>query len=337
MISGKKLPFAKLLPGLLLTLAVSMAALLVEEVQIALSGARFIEALVIAIVIGAVVRSVAAPGERFHAGIGFSAKTLLEIAVVLIGASITTQALANAGGMLIAVIATIVVVSLISSYGIGRMFGLSHRLATLVACGNSICGNSAIAATAPAIGASADDVASSIAFTAILGVGAVLLMPLLQHALGLSAVQYGTFAGLTVYAVPQVLAAAAPAGLASVQAGTLVKLIRVLMLGPVIFVLGLVHGMGSRRITLHHIVPWFILGFMAMAGLRSAALIPEGLLAPISAATNLLTLLSMAALGLSVDIRQTARAGGRVIAAASLSLAALSLVSLIAIRMLPLA
>ncbi|WP_163413883.1 putative sulfate exporter family transporter, partial [Escherichia coli] len=79
-------------------------------------------------------------------------------------------------------------------------------LAILIACGNSICGNSAIAAVAPVIEADGDDIASSISFTAILGVLMVLGLPLLIPLLKLTATQYGILAGLTVYAVPQVLA-----------------------------------------------------------------------------------------------------------------------------------
>ena len=119
------------------------------------------------------------------------------------------------------------------------MLGLSTRLSILIACGNSICGNSAIAAVAPVIGADGDEIASSISFTAILGVMMVLGLPLLIPLLQLSATQYGILAGLTVYAVPQVLAATVPAGLVSTQIGTLVKLMRVLMLGPVVVGLSL--------------------------------------------------------------------------------------------------
>jgi uncharacterized membrane protein YadS len=124
----------------------------------------------------------------------------------------------------------VVFVAIGLSYGIGRLLGLSKRMAILVACGNSICGNSAIAATAPVIGADGDDVAASIAFTAVLGVVVVLGLPLLIPALGLSVHQFGILSGLTVYAVPQVLARTAPAGAAAIQIGTLVKLVRVLML-----------------------------------------------------------------------------------------------------------
>src|SRR5436853_7003212 len=96
-------------------------------------------------------------------------------------------------------------------------------MSVLVACGNSICGNSAIAAVAPIIGARGEDIASSIAFTAVLGVVVVLGLPLLVPVLDLSLTQYGTLAGLTVYAVPQVLAATLPIGELSKQGGQVVE------------------------------------------------------------------------------------------------------------------
>jgi uncharacterized membrane protein YadS len=154
-------------------------------------------------------------------------------------------------------------------------------------------------------------------------------------------------AGLTVYAVPQVLAATAPVGALSVQLGTLVKLVRVLMLGPVALALSLGAGRladateGDRpapgRPPLHRLVPWFILGFLALAALRSAGLVPQAALGPLATLASVLTVLSMAALGLGVDVRVVARAGLRVTAAATVSLLVLGAMSLALIRLLGIA
>src|SRR5690606_16194235 len=112
----------------------------------------------------------------------------------------------------------------------------------LIACGNSICGNSAIAAVAPVIGARDDEVAASIGFTAVLGIVAVLVLPVVAGLLGFSEARFGILAGMTVYAVPQVLAATSAAGAVALHFGTIVKLVRVLMLGPVCLMLALVTG-----------------------------------------------------------------------------------------------
>ncbi|KUL94518.1 membrane protein [Bosea sp. WAO] len=338
-------------PGLVLCLAVSVAAFAAEHLEALFFRRAWLEALVLAILIGTLIRTLWKPDDRWRPGISFSAKTLLEIAVVLLGASLSAATVAATGAPLLLGIAAVVFAAIGLSYGIGRLLGLSKRMAILVACGNSICGNSAIAATAPVIGADGKDVAASIAFTAVLGVVVVLSLPLLIPTLNLSVHQFGILSGLTVYAVPQVLAATAPAGTAAIQIGTLVKLVRVLMLGPVILVLSLLSSRlreetgapaaqvaaerpALRPLGIHRLVPWFIIGFVVMAAFRSAGLIPAVLLSPLATVANVLTIISMAALGLSVDIRSVAKAGPRVTATVVLSLLALVAISLGLIRLL---
>lgn len=317
-----------LLPGVLLSGFVSSLAVLAERLEIRLAGGAWIEALVLAILLGAACRLLLRRPAVFDPGIAFSAKYFLEIAIVLLGAGVSATAIAGMGWPLIGAIAAVVGVVLLASYAIGRGLGLSRTVALLVACGNSICGNSAIAATAPVIRADAEDVASSIAFTAVLGMVTVLLLPVLVPLLGLSATGNGVMAGMTVYAVPQVLAATAPVSALSIQIGTFVKLVRVLMLGPVIFLLSLAAGKESgRRPALHRLVPWFILGFLAMLAARSFGLIDAGLAEGMARAATVLTILSMAALGLGIDLRRVMRAGPRVTAAVVLSLGVLVVVS----------
>lgn len=188
------------------------------------------------------------------------------------------------------------------------------------------------------------DVAASIAFTAVLGVVVVVGLPLFGLALGMSGMAYGSLAGMTVYAVPQVIAAASPLGAVAVQTGTLVKLVRVLMLGPVCLALSLIAPRlapqivpdgevvageaKTKRPNLGHLVPWFIIGFLALVACRSLGLRPTAAIAPVGRVATLLTVVSMAALGLGVDVRVIAKAGGRVTAAVVLSLLGLGAISL---------
>src|SRR5271156_4813376 len=238
-------PLTPLLPGAGLCILVTAVAYLLQAIEIDLVGRPWLEALVFAILLGVAIRSVWTSSSVWRADIEFSAKTLLEIAVVLLGASVSVSAVLAIGPGLIVGIAIVVVMAIATSYGISRALGLPQRMAILVACGNSICGNSAIAAVAPVIGADGDDVASSIAFTAVLGVLVVLGLPLLVPLLQMTLAQYGVLAGLTVYAVPQVLAATLPIGALSNQVGTVIKLVRVLMLGPVVLGFSLL-GTGFR-------------------------------------------------------------------------------------------
>jgi uncharacterized integral membrane protein (TIGR00698 family) len=275
---------------------------------------------VLAILLGVAVRTVWEPGGLWHDGVVFSSKILLEIAVVMLGAAVSARTVVALGPALILGIVLTVAVAIGTSYGISRLCGLHSKMSMLIACGNSICGNSAIAAVAPVIGAEADDIAASIAFTAVLGVITVLVLPLFVPILKLSLTQYGVLAGLTVYAVPQVLAATLPIGALSNQVGTVVKLVRVLMLGPVVLALSLVFRRPGPKPKIGQLVPWFIAGFLVVLGLRSAGLIPIAALHPIKTVAAWLTTISMAGLGLGVDVRVVAKAGLRVTGAVTVSL-----------------
>ena len=318
-----------LIPGIALSGGVTIVSLGAQWIEERFFAHPYVEALVIAILLGMAIRTAWQPSQRWLSGIAFSAKQLLEVAVMLLGASVSYAAIAASGFLLVGAIVGTVVIMLAVSYGLSRMLSLPVKLSILIACGNSICGNSAIAAVAPVIGADGDDVASSISFTAILGVLMVLGLPLLIPLLGLSATQYGILAGLTVYAVPQVLAATVPAGIVSTQIGTLVKLVRVLMLGPIVVGLSLVAARRRKRHADHtkavpispfKLVPWFIIGFLVLAALRSFQLVPDLAITPITKTASILTVLSMAALGLGVDVRVLSTLGGRVTAAVTLSL-----------------
>lgn len=325
-----------LLPGLALAVAIALVAAGIEQLEIGLLGHPLLDGLVAAILLGVLVRSVLGRREGCGPGIAFAAKPVLEIAIVCLGGTISATSLLTSGLPLIAAIVGVVLAALLLSYGIGRALGLDDRLATLVACGNSICGNSAIMAAAPAIGAPPAEIAAAIGFTAVLGVLVVVLLPALAPLLGLGQWQYGIVAGLSVYAVPQVLAAAAPVGTLATQVGTLVKLVRVLMLGPVVLAIGLLRGRtAGKHLPLALLVPWFILGFVALMALRSLGLIPDDAAAALQVASVALTLVAMAGLGLSVDLRQVLAAGGRVLAAGALSITLLIGLAVLAATLLP--
>ena len=340
--SPRSLP--RVLPGLALAAAVSIASLAVADVETRVFGHPVIEGLVVAILLGMVVRTAWTPPQSAAAGVRFAAKEVLEVAIVLLGASVNLPLLLRSGPSLALGIVLLVVLGLGASYSIGRLLGLPHNLAVLVACGNSICGNSAIAAVAPVIGARQEHVASSIAFTAILGVVVVVGLPLLVHPLALSDYQYGVMAGLTVYAVPQVLAAAFPVSVLSGQVGTLVKLMRVLMLGPVVLFFALrsparrdrqdANGGAAPRSSLGRFVPWFIIGFMLLAALRSSGVIAASVADPMKTVSTWLTVLAMAALGLGVDLRAISRVGRPVVLTVSASLLVLLALSLTLIHVL---
>jgi len=193
-----------LIPGILICVVVAAAAVGMEYAEARAFGRVWLEALVLAILIATAVRSLWTQHRRWFPGINFSAKTLLEVAVMLLGVSVSVQTILHVGPRLPGRIVAVVAVSITAGYGMGRVLGLLRRMALPVAGGNSICGNSAIAEVAPVIGADSDDIVSSIAFTAVLGVLVVLGLPLLIPVLRLAGLQYRVLAGLTVCVAPQV-------------------------------------------------------------------------------------------------------------------------------------
>jgi uncharacterized integral membrane protein (TIGR00698 family) len=323
-------------PGIVAATIVSLLAVAGGALEERLFGRAIIEPLVLAILIGMLIRTTMGSWSAGEPGIRFTSKTVLEIAVFLIGATMDVPRLFASGPMLAAAIVVLVCVGLTVGYAIGRAAGLSPNLAVLVACGNAICGNSAIAAVAPVIGADTEDVAASIALTAVLGIAVVLGLPLLIGPLGLSLYQYGVLAGLTVYAVPQVLAAAFAVSALSGQVATVVKLARVLMLGPVVLFFALRargdHAGTTKKLSVTKLVPWFVVGFIVLAALRSTNVISESLAATTKLIAGWLTIAAMAGLGLSVDIRAVRSVGARVVVAVAGSLATLIVLAILMIK-----
>jgi uncharacterized integral membrane protein (TIGR00698 family) len=337
------------IPGLLLAIAVASAAYVVAGLEALWMGRVPLESLVLAILLGVAVRTAWAIPPTFAAGIRLASREVLEWAIVLLGLTVDLRQIVRAGPALAVGIVAVVVIGLSASYALGRALGLPHTLAVLVGCGNSICGNSAIAAVAPVIGAEAEQVSAAIAFTATLGIVVVLGLPLLIGPLHLSYYQYGVMTGLTVYAVPQVLAAAFPVSVLSGQVGTLVKLVRVLMLGPVVLFFAMRQRAIRARVSndtgipaatndahgrISQMVPPFVIGFLFLATLRSFGAVPAVLIEPARSLSVLLTVVAMAGLGLSSDVRAIARAGRPMLLAVTGSLVILGSLSLTLIHAL---
>ena len=334
-----------LLPGIGLAALLGGLSLGLHALQGRFLAHPPLESLVLALLLGVVFRQVFGVIPRCLPGQSFCAKQLLEVAVLLLGATMDVRQVVAGGPRLLIAVALVVGISLPGGVLLSRwLFRLERKPAVLIAVGNAICGNSAIATVAPLIAASTTEVAGAIAFTALLGVGLVLLLPFAIPLFGLSHSQYGVLVGLSVYAVPQVLAASYPVSEVAGQSATRVKLIRVLFLAPVAVFFSLREGVraaadsnqaasGNRkpRLSFRQLVPWFIAGFLVLSALRSVGLISVSVASGIKEASRLLTIMGMAALGLSVDVHALRMAGRRTAGAVLTSLLLLLGVSLLLI------
>ena len=327
--------------GLAGAAAVGLIALGLGSVEAQVFGQQWLEPLVLALLIGVVLRNVVPSPARFAAGASFAAKQVLEVGVALLGATVDVRQIVAAGPALLAVVLAGVFLGIATSYGAGRLLGLSGVLAFLVAVGNSICGNSAIAAVAPVIRAEKKDVASAIGLTAVIGVCLVLALPLLIPLFLLDHYQYGVLAGMSVYAVPQVIAAAYPVSRLSGDVATLVKLTRVILLGPIVLLTAIVMarrgGPGQAKRGFNTYAPWFVVIFLALAAIRSLGVLPDAIALPAREASRGLTIVAMAGLGFGVDLAAVRAVGARVAAAVIVSLAFMASLTLVLIRLLGIA
>ena len=327
--------------GIVLASSVAIAAVLIGSAETNFVGHEWLEPLVIALLIGVVLRNLLRSPARFSSGTSFAAKQVLEVGVALLGATVDVRQIVAAGPALIALVLAGVLLGIGVSYGAGRLLGLSGVLAFLVAVGNSICGNSAIAAVAPVIRADKKDVASAIGLTAVLGVCLVLALPLLIPVFLLDHYQYGVLAGMSVYAVPQVIAAAFPVSQLSGEVATLVKLTRVMLLGPVVLVTALVMSRrgepGQPKRGWNTYAPWFVVVFLVLAALRSGGALTDALALPARDLSRGLTIVAMAGLGFGVDLGAVRLVGLRVGAAVIISLAFLVGLTLALVRLLGIA
>lgn len=327
-----------LLPGLVLVGAITLLARSGEWLLARGLGQAPVDALVLAIAIGIAWRASRAPVAAQVPGVDFAGRQLLEASVVLLGASADFTAVARAGLPLALGITGLVALTIVAGSWWGRALGLTPSQSLLLACGNAICGNSAIAAVAPVIDARREEVASAIAFTAVLGMVLIVVLPFTQGPLGLSESQFGVVVGLTVYAVPQVMAAALPVGAHAGQVGMLVKLARVLLLGPVVVVLSLRRRLRSKARSGPQVplVPWFVVGFVVAALARTVGLVPDAIADGAHALAKALAVMAMASLGLGVELAAVRRAGPRVMVAVTGSLALLLAGSVLLARAVPL-
>ncbi|RIK46967.1 MAG: putative sulfate exporter family transporter [Chloroflexi bacterium] len=299
----------KLVPGLLWSLAVALAAMVIAHDGGWLNRNLHIEPVLVALVLGIVIRTAHTPHQRANPGLAFAGKRLLEVAIVLVGLTLQVRLLLDLGPTLLVGIPLAVALAIAAGMYLGKRLGINATTAVLIAVGSAICGNSAIMAVAPSVRAKAQEVVTAITVTAILSIGVVLVLPSFGRAVGLSDNDYGIVAGMTVYAVPQVLAATLPFSAQSAQAGTVVKLLRVLLLGPTVAFFAVYTNRreaGERQelqFSLAKYVPWFIIGFALTIAFRAIAGVSDSVNDAARESSRFLTIMAMAALGLAVDMR----------------------------------
>lgn len=278
-------------------------------------------AMTMAVVFGVLAANLPPAGAwtagRARPGLDFAGKHLMRGGIVLLGLKVSIMDVLGLGWLALVLITAVVAASFGGTYVIARFFRLPPVTALLVATGFSICGASAIGAIAAVRRIRHADTVLPVALVTLCGTLAIGVLPLLVHPLQLNAPVFGAWIGASVHDVGQVVATAQTAGTAALGIAVVVKLTRVLLLAPVAALAGTHHRLSARPDTgtgaaeLPPVVPLFILGFVAMVGLRSTGWLSEDLLEAGAVLQDVLLGAALFGLGSAVRIRTLLLTGGR--------------------------
>ncbi len=298
------------LPGLALAVGLAAGAMAVRR----LPGLGAISPAILAVVLGMAARRVIGLQASLRPGLALSTRTLLRLAVVLLGLQIPLGQIAALGiGSLLAVMGGLFT-CFFGTIWLGRRLGVDSRLTRLIATGTAVCGASAVVAANSVSRGSDEDVAYALATVTLFGTLAMLVVPALALLLGLDPELAGIWTGASIHEVAQVVGAATQLGSQATQTATIAKMARVLMLAPLVLAM-LAHERRRRgapdapeaRLP----VPWFVFGFLALAGVASLGVVPVAVAQTSGLVASFLLAAALAAMGFAVELRALRKKGLR--------------------------
>jgi len=276
-----------------------------------------IGAVALAIVLGMLVGNLFSLPPQSTPGISFAQKTLLSTAIALMGVNLDFGILSSLGLKSALLIVAAMALTLLAGLLIGRLFGLDKNLSLLLAVGNGVCGSSAIAAAAPTINASKQSIGLSVAIVNFLGIIGMFALPLLSTLLGMKSIDAGILFGNTLQAVGQVTAAGFSIDQVAGISATTVKMGRVLLLGPLVFLLMYFMRDKATENKVKAPFPLFILFFVLFSLLGSFGVIDGSLKHLISTLSHLLLITAMAGIGLGIHFDHIKSEGKNALLSAS--------------------
>lgn len=265
--------------------------------------------------------------EPLAAGVTYTSKKILQYAVILLGFGMNLSQILSKGAQSLPTIVATISTSLVAAFVLCRVMNVPSKIATLVGVGSSICGGSAIAATAPVIDADDREIAQAISVIFLFNVIAALVFPTLGGMLGLTNEGFGMFAGTAINDTSSVTAAASAwdsmhPGANVLESATVVKLTRTLAIIPITLVLACwqMHlarkagGDAKSTFSLKRAFPMFVLFFVLASVITTVLQLPASVTAPIKELSKFFIVMAMAAIGFNTDIVELVKKGGKPIA-----------------------
>ena len=307
--------------GLLLCLAIAVPSHFLGKQFPIIGGPVF------AILAGMMITLLLKDKTAFQSGITFTSKKILQYAVILLGFGLNLSVILQTGKQSLPIILATISTSLISAFVLCKVMHIPGKISTLVGVGSSICGGSAIAATAPVIDADDEEVAQAISVIFFFNVLAAILFPAFGSAIGFSTTSgeaFGIFAGTAVNDTSSVTAAASTwdsmyhLGSATLDKAVTVKLTRTLAIIPITLVLAFVRTRNAKadgsRVDFKKIFPFFILYFILASIITTVATsmgAPASFFAPFKALSKFFIIMAMGAIGLNTNIVKLVKTGGK--------------------------
>lgn len=273
--------------------------------------------------------------ESFEAGIKFTSKKVLQLAVVLLGFGLNLGEIIVVGKSSLLIILSTISTALIIAFVAAKVLNIDSDIATLVGVGSSICGGSAIAATAPVINAKDEDIATSISVIFLFNIIAALIFPTLGVKLGMTHTGFGMWAGTAINDTSSVVAASGTWSTmfnddTALNYATIVKLTRTLAIIPITLVLGIIKSKDSvEKVNPLKAFPTFILFFLLASIVTTLLPLPETFLSSMKFLSKFFIIMAMSAIGLNTDIKKLISQGGKAIVEGALCWIGIICVSLL--------
>ncbi len=320
------------------TIAFVVESLVKNNTQVVVSP------LVLAVVLGALISNFGLLPETCRLGLGFSARNLLRLGIVLLGLQLSFTQVRELGAPGLALVIIVVAITFTGTQWLGKKMGLSSGLSLLVATGFSICGASAIAAMRPVSDADDDDMAYAIALVTICGTLAIFSLPTIGELIGFSGAQFGSWVGASVHDVAQTVATASSGNDDAQHAAIVVKLTRVMLLAPLVAGVSfarrrkqkIAHTTRSsnENAKLPPVVPLFIIGFIAAVTINSVFNLPNSVLSDAKTIEKALLASALVGLGAGVNARKLRRVGSRPLALGLISWLLIATLSAFGVKLL---
>lgn len=278
---------------------------------------------VFSILIGMILTLIIKDKGSMRPGIAFTSKKILQYAVILLGFGMNLTDILAKGRQSLPIIISTISTSLIVSFLLYKLLHMDAKVSTLIGVGSSICGGSAIAATAPVIEADDEEIAQSISVIFLFNVIAALVFPALGSMLHLSNEGFGLFAGTAVNDTSSVTATASAwdgiHGSNTLNAATIVKLTRTLAIIPITLALA-IYRAGKKeealeehgaKFSLKQVFPMFVLFFILASVITTVFSLPAAVTDPLKTLSKFFIVMAMAAIGLNTHIVKLVKTGGK--------------------------